>query len=90
MNTRYATDGETAAIFRQICQDAQIPVQEFVNRPDLACGSTIGSLTAARLGLKTVDVGNPMWSMHSIREMTGTADQVLMHKALSGFYRYTG
>lgn len=87
VNTRYATDGETAAIFREACRRANVPVQEFVNRPDLACGSTIGSITAARLGLKTVDVGCPMWSMHSIREMAGVADQVLMHQALSAFYR---
>jgi len=87
VNTRYATDGETAAIFRGACLKAGVPVQEFVNRPDLACGSTIGSITASRLGLKTVDVGCPMWSMHSIREMAGVADQVLMHRALSEFYR---
>jgi aspartyl aminopeptidase len=86
VNTRYATDGSTAAVFRQVCQEQEIPVQEFVNRADLACGSTIGSITAARLGLPTVDVGNPMWSMHSIREMTGTADQIQMHKALTHFY----
>jgi len=87
VNTRYATDGVTAALFREACRKAGVPVQEFVNRPDLACGSTIGSITAARLGLKTVDVGCPMWSMHSIREMAGVADQVMMHKALSAFYQ---
>ena len=87
VNTRYATDGETAAVFREACRVAGVPVQEFVNRPDLACGSTIGSITASRLGLKTVDVGCPMWSMHSIREMAGVADQVLMHRALSCFYQ---
>lgn len=86
VNTRYATNGETAALFRTVCKELKVPYQEFVNRPDLACGSTIGSLTAARLGLRTVDVGNPMWAMHSAREMAGTADQVLMHKALSHFY----
>ena len=87
VNMRYATDADTAAIFRAACQKVQITPQEFVNRPDLACGSTIGSITASRLGLPTVDVGNPMWSMHSAREMAGVADQVLMHKALSSFYR---
>ena len=87
VNTRYATDGETAALFRDVCERAHVPVQEFVNRPDLACGSTIGSITAGRLGLKTVDVGNPMWAMHSAREMAGVADQILMHRALSTFYQ---
>ncbi len=86
VNTRYATDGDTSAVFREACAAAGIQAQEFVNRPDLACGSTIGSLTAALLGLPTVDVGNPMWSMHSAREMAGVADQVLMHRALSAFY----
>ena len=86
VNTKYATDGDTSAVFRSACQKAGIIPQEFVNRPDLACGSTIGSLTAALLGLPTVDVGNPMWSMHSAREMAGVADQILMHQALSAFY----
>lgn len=86
VNTRYATDGETGALFRLVCAEAGVPVQEFVNRPDLACGSTIGSITAAGLGLRTVDVGNPMWSMHSARETAGTADQILMHRALARFY----
>lgn len=87
VNTRYATDGDTSAVFREACAAVGIQAQEFVNRPDLACGSTIGSLTAALLGLATVDVGNPMWSMHSAREMAGVADQVLMHRALSAFYK---
>ena len=86
VNMRYATDGDTAAVFRAACRAAGVTPQEFVNRPDLACGSTIGSLTAALLGLPTVDVGNPMWSMHSAREVAGVADQVLMHRALSAFY----
>jgi aspartyl aminopeptidase len=86
VNMRYATDGDTAAAFRSACQAVGVTAQEFVNRPDLACGSTIGSITAGRLGLPTVDVGNPMWSMHSVREMAGVADQVLMHRVLSSFY----
>ena len=86
VNTRYATDGCTSAVFRQACQAVGVEYQEFVNRPDLACGSTIGSITAARLGVPTVDVGNPMWSMHSIREMTGTTDQIKMHQVLTHFF----
>ena len=86
VNTRYATDGETSARFRVICTRAGVPVQDFVNRPDLACGSTIGSISAAQLGVRTVDVGNPMWSMHSAREMAGTADQIEMHRALLAFF----
>lgn len=71
---RYATDGLTAARFRGFAREAGVAVQDFVTRTDLACGSTIGPITAARLGLPTVDVGNPMLSMHSVRELCGSAD----------------
>lgn len=77
-NLRYATLGTTAAAFLRYAREAEVPVQTFVNRTDLACGSTIGPITAARLGMPTVDVGNPMLSMHSIREMAGSADQAAM------------
>ena len=73
-NQRYASDGDSAAVFRRACRDAGVPCQEFVNRPDLACGTTIGPISSARLGLRTVDVGNPMLSMHSIREMSASGD----------------
>jgi aspartyl aminopeptidase len=78
----YATDGESAAVFIALCREAGFDPQSFVIRTDLGCGSTIGPITAARLGVKTVDVGNPMLSMHSIREMAGTHDAELMHRAL--------
>ena len=71
---RDATTAETAALFEALCQDAGVPYQKFVNRTDLACGSTIGPLSAARLGVRTVDVGNPMLAMHSIRETAGAED----------------
>ncbi|MFN3199488.1 MAG: M18 family aminopeptidase [Bradymonadia bacterium] len=87
VNTRYATDGVTAALFRSVCQSEGITCQEFVNRPDLACGSTIGSITAGRLGLATVDVGNPMWAMHSVREMAGAHDAEPMARVLGRFLR---
>lgn len=86
-NQRYATDAETGALFRSLCRKSGVPYQEFVNRPDLACGSTIGPISAARLGIKTVDVGNPMLSMHSVREMTGSADQERMIKVFGAFLR---
>lgn len=83
---RYATDGETGARFRALCRRAEVPVQDFVTRTDLACGSTIGPITAAQLGIATVDVGNPMLSMHSIREMCGAGDVGMMIAALSGLF----
>ncbi|MCK6575401.1 M18 family aminopeptidase [Myxococcota bacterium] len=84
-NQRYATDGTTAALFRSLCADLGVPCQEFVNRPDLACGTTIGPISASRLGVPTVDVGNPMLSMHSIREMAGSRDPALMTAVMTAF-----
>lgn len=83
---RYATDAEGAALFESLCQDAEVPVQKFVNRTDLACGSTIGPISAARLGVRTVDVGNPMLSMHSIREQAGAEDPERMTAVLTRFF----
>jgi aspartyl aminopeptidase len=81
----YATDAETAAMFASACRRADVPLQHFVSRSDLACGSTIGPISAARVGLRTVDVGTPMMSMHSCREMCGTADIEPMIRALTAF-----
>ena len=81
-NQRYATDGVTGAAFAELCRAAGFEPQAFVSRTDLPCGSTIGPITAARAGIATVDVGNPMLSMHSAREMCGTFDQDLMVEAL--------
>jgi aspartyl aminopeptidase len=86
-NQRYATDAESAAHFHALCKEAGFSPQSFVTRTDLGCGSTIGPITAAQLGVKTVDVGNPMLSMHSIREMAGAADTEMMHTVLSLFLR---
>ncbi|WP_373047248.1 M18 family aminopeptidase [Vulgatibacter sp.] len=83
---RYATDAEGAALFESLCQDADVPVQKFVNRTDLACGSTIGPISSARLGVRTVDVGNAMLSMHSIREQAGAEDPERMVAVLTRFY----
>ncbi len=82
---RYATNADTAALFEALCQDAEVPVQKFVTRTDLACGSTIGPIAAARLGIQTVDVGNAMLSMHSIRETTGAEDPERMVTVLERF-----
>lgn len=87
-NQRYGTEAETAGLVVRLCEAAEIPYQWFVNRSDLACGSTVGPLVAAQLGLRTCDVGNPMLSMHSVREMCGSRDQkwmvALMQRFLSG------
>jgi len=75
---RYATEAETTARFRSACAAVGVPCQEFVNRTDLACGSTVGPMIATELGISTVDIGLPMLSMHSIREQAGTADVAQM------------
>ncbi|MCK6549319.1 M18 family aminopeptidase [Myxococcota bacterium] len=83
----YASDGESAARFAALCHEAGFEPQSFVTRTDLGCGSTIGPITAGRLGVKTVDIGGPMMSMHSIREMAGVLDVELMHRPLALFFR---
>ncbi len=85
-NQRYATNGATALRFERAAQAAGVPVQRFVMRSDLPCGSTIGPITAARLGVATVDVGNPMLSMHSIRELASSQDQAAMVAALTALF----
>lgn len=83
---RYATDAEGEALFEALCRDADVPFQKFVTRTDLACGSTIGPISASRLGVRTVDVGNPMLSMHSIREQGGAQDPERMVAVLERFF----
>ena len=80
---RYATDADSAARFLACARRAGVEPQRFVNRADLACGSTIGPMLGAHLGLPTVDVGNPMLSMHSAREMAGADDQEKMIAVLA-------
>ncbi|MDP2315007.1 MAG: M18 family aminopeptidase [Pseudomonadota bacterium] len=82
---RYGTEADGAAFFFRLCEQAEVPAQWFVNRSDLACGSTVGPLVAARLGVRAIDVGNPMLSMHSAREMCGTGDHARMVAALRGY-----
>jgi len=85
---RYASDSEDAAIWRGLCADAGVPLQEFVNRSDLRCGSTIGPIVSTELGIRGVDVGCAMYSMHSIREMAGSKDQPMMIAAMSRFLEW--
>ena len=73
-NERYASTGETSALFRGLCEKAGVAFQEFVTRQDMGCGSTIGPIVAAGLGARTVDVGISMWGMHSTFESCGVDD----------------
>ncbi|MEL7965747.1 M18 family aminopeptidase [Vreelandella neptunia] len=82
---RYATNSVTGALFRDVCRESGVPVQSFVTRADMGCGSTIGPITATELGVPTIDVGVPQWAMHSIRETAGTKDVEHLTRALVGF-----
>jgi aspartyl aminopeptidase len=84
-NQSYATDAETAGLFSALCARVDVTPQDFVVRSDLGCGSTIGPISAARVGIRTVDVGNPMLSMHSCREMAGAGDVEPMIAVLAEF-----
>ncbi len=88
-NQRYATNSETAALFRQVCERHNLPFQTIVVRSDMACGSTIGPITATKLGLRTADIGIPQLGMHSIRELAGVKDQHTLIAAMKGFYELT-
>ena len=84
-NVRYATDAESNAMFQSACRVAGVPFQHYAHRTDLPCGTTIGPITAAQLGMSVVDVGSAQLSMHSAREMGGSADPQLLTSALGAF-----
>ena len=83
---RYTTGAETAARFMGFCEKAGVPCQQYAHRGDLGCGSTIGPIVAARLGIASVDVGSPMWAMHSARESAGVLDHGYMIAALAAAF----
>ncbi|MCY4148139.1 MAG: M18 family aminopeptidase [Gammaproteobacteria bacterium] len=87
-NQNYATNSESEALFRVVCEANDIDYQSFVMRSDLGCGSTIGPITATRVGVRTVDIGVAQLGMHSIRELAGVNDQVDLVAALRGFFDY--
>lgn len=84
---RYASDLMSSAKLRLLCEQAKIPLQVFITRNDMPCGSTVGPTVSANLGIPTVDIGEPMLSMHSIREMMAASDHADMIKLLQTFYR---
>jgi aspartyl aminopeptidase len=85
VNQRYATDGVGRAIFAAACERADVPFQHFVSSNAMPCGTTIGPITSARHGITTVDVGVPILSMHSARELCGADDPHLLASALKAF-----
>jgi len=87
---RYATNCETAGLFRLLAAEAGVPVQSFVVRTDMACGSTIGPITAGAVGVRTLDIGVPTFAMHSIRELAGAADACNLARVLERFFNFRG
>ena len=85
---RYATNSITSSIFRKICSDSNIPLQTFVSRSDIGCGSTIGPIVSSRLGIPTLDVGIPQLAMHSCRETAGVKDPIFLEKGLTQFFEH--
>ena len=85
-NQRYTTDGVTAAVFRKICAKAEVPVQTYCNRADLAGGSTLGNISTTHVSIPSADIGLPQFAMHSCFETAGTKDAVYMMQALETFY----
>lgn len=85
VNNRYATDGSGRAVFAAACEKAGVPFQTFVSNNSMPCGTTIGPITAARHGIKTVDIGVAILSMHSARELCGDSDPFLLANSLKAF-----
>ncbi len=84
-NQRYASNSKTISKFMRVASSIKEPLQEFVTRSDMGCGSTIGPITATRLGIDTLDVGLPTFAMHSIRELAGSEDAHSLYKILVQF-----
>lgn len=87
-NQRYASNCETAALFKVLAETAQVPVQSFVVRTDMGCGSTIGPIAATEIGVKTLDVGVPTFAMHSIRELCGNKDARYLFSVLQKYFDF--
>jgi aspartyl aminopeptidase len=85
-NKSYTSDAVSSAIFAELCENAGVATQRFVNRSDMRGGSTIGPISSTHVSINSVDVGVPMLAMHSIRELCGVEDHAAMHKALVEFY----
>ena len=85
-NCKYMTDADSAAVFRSICESADVPYQYFVNHSDVAGGSTLGNILTSQIDLRGVDMGAAMWAMHSVRETASVADHSHIIRAFTRFY----
>lgn len=85
-NQKYTTDGDSGAVFETLCRLAGVPCQKFVNRSDMAGGSTLGNVSTTQLDIRSVDIGNPMLAMHSVRELAGVKDHEYIVRVFTKFY----
>lgn len=85
-NCKYMTDAESAAIFRNICREADVKCQYFVNHSDVLGGSTLGNILTSQIALRGVDMGNAIWGMHSARETASVSDQIATVKVFTTFF----
>lgn len=83
---RYSSESISEALFVHWCEEAGVPYQKYSHRSDIPCGSTIGPIASAKLGIRAVDVGCPMWAMHSIRESAGVLDHDYMIRVMRRFF----
>ncbi len=86
-NQNYTTDSDSNTVYEMICRNADIPVQKFVNRSDVRGGSTIGPISSTQMDIRSVDIGNPMLAMHSIRELGGVKDHYYIKRSFEEFYK---
>jgi aspartyl aminopeptidase len=85
-NHSYASTAQSSLRFIQLCEAARVPYQKFIMRNDQRCGSTVGPIVSAHLGIEAVDIGNPMWAMHSVRETAGVKDHEWVVEALQQYF----
>lgn len=85
-NHKYTSDSDSSSVYELICKKAGVPVQKFVNRSDMVGGSTIGPISSTHLDIRCVDMGSPIFAMHSIRELGGVKDHYYVIKSFEEFY----
>ncbi len=83
---RYTTTAHSAALFEEICLKKDVPVQRIISRSDASSGSTVGPIVSSQLGIPSLDIGHPIWAMHSIRETGGAKDHPYVVSAVTGFF----
>lgn len=88
-HTNYTTDALTSSIFKDICENANVPYQDFACRSDMRCGATLGGISQSHVSINSIDIGIPQLAMHSANETIGSKDVLYMYKALLEFYNST-